>query len=257
MSDRSITRGVCWLHLICAGVYVTGCAINIPRSSVTQWPIQQRAMYYHQPLPHRVVVVSLLDQRPINERKGKKAPGMFLLFWNRRIGDYYTSDQAFGDNVSTQLTQQLALYLKSANVFQDITHEPTSEFLEIPPVRVQQLAKTHGVDYVLGGELEHFFGTQHQQMTMYMLPLYFINAWGWTDSKTLPWGQTTIRFSVYDGATGEMLWRQRFQAQYTSPREKDSMSNAALESFTILAGDLALQLRQLPYSTASPSAQEG
>lgn len=233
------------------GLILTGCAIKTPYLNISQWPVTKRAMYYHQPLPHRIVLLPLLDQRPAEERHGKNASAMFLLLWNRRVGDYYTGDQVFGGDVPGQLSRQLAGYFQAANLFTGVTHVlAPSPFLELPNhTMVQQLAATHGADYLLVGELEHFFGSQHQAMSMLVLPLYFVNTWGWQDSKTLPWGQTTIRFTLYDGGHGDILWRQRFQAQQTLPREDDPMSLAALESFATVAGQLATELRQLPYDS--------
>lgn len=206
-------------------------------------------MYYTQPLPYRVVVLPLVDQRPLEERHGKKAPAMFLLLWNRRVGDYYTGDHVFGGEVAKQLAHQLSEYLRAANVFAHVVSSP-SVGTQLPDVnRVQRLAQEHAADYVLTGELEHFFGSQHQHFSMFVLPLYFINTWGWEDSKTLPWGQTTVQITLYDGTSGDILWRQRFEAQETLPRETQTMSEAALESFASMAGRVTAELRGLPFDS--------
>ena len=232
-------------------VGMIGCSIKTPYLNITQWPAAQRAMYYNQALPYRVVVLPLIDQRPGQERTGKTAPGMFLGLWNRRVGDYYTGDRVFGNEVSGQLSGQLAAYLRAANVFTEVIPlSDTPRQLELPStVMVKQLSAPHAADYLLAGELEHFFGSQHQQTSMLILPLYFINTWGWTDSKTLPWGRTTIRLTLYDGHSGDIIWRQRFEANHTLPRQDDPMSEAALESFASVAEEAATALRGLPLET--------
>ena len=243
-------RGVLLLALMLS----SGCAIQTPHLTISQWPMTRRAMYYHEPLPYRVGVLTLLDERPAQEREGRKAPAMFLLLWNRRVGDYYTGDHMFGGEVASQLTGQLVEYLQAANVFPHVERlAAPSRADALAPSQVQQLAQESVADYVLTGEVEHFFGSQHQHFSMFALPLYFINAWGWQESKTLPWGQTTIRFTLYDGGTGDILWRQQMSGQHTLPRETDAMSEAALESFAILAGKLATALRGLPFESLRPT----
>ena len=234
---------------VSAGLAVasTGCAIQTPHLKISQWPVTKRAMYYHEPLPYRLAVLPLLDERPTQERQGQKAPAMFLLLWNRRVGDYYTGDHVFGGEVVSQLTGQLVEYLRVANIFPHVEHVvPQHRADTLSPERVQQLTRTAAADYLLTGNVEHFFGSQHQHLSMFVLPLYFINTWGWQDSKTLPWGQTTMRFILYDGGTGDIAWRQRMEGQHTLPRETDAMSEAALESFALVAGKLATELRGLP-----------
>jgi hypothetical protein len=181
---------------------------------------------------------------------------MFLLLWNRRVGGYYTGDHLFGDDVGVQLSRQLADYLKAANVFVDVAHLSAlpQEFNYLNPADLQALGQTQRADYLLGGELQHFFGSQHQHFSMYVLPLYFIGMFGWQDSKSLPWGQTTIRVYLYDGRTGDIAWRQMLEASETLPRETDSMAEAALTAFTKAAGQLATDLRQLPLDSLRTSA---
>jgi hypothetical protein len=86
--------------------------------------------------------------------------------------------------------------------------------------------------------------------------LYFISAFGWQDSKGLPWGQTTIRFHLYDGQNGDLVWQHRLEASETLPRGTDSMAEAAMESFTQVAGELATELRKLPLGSLSRTARK-
>lgn len=213
----------------------SGCAIKTPHLPISQFPTIQRAMYFSNPLPYRVIVLPLKDLRPEEERQGKKASAMFLLVWNKRTGDYYTGDRIFGQDVSGQLSDQLAAYLRAANVFSDT----------VPPSAGIQTTPDEG-DFLLSGELQHFYGSQHQNFSMYVLPLYFASAAGWQDAKGLPWGKTSVRFTLSDGLSGDMLWAQLIEADATMPREKDSMAEAAMESFINAAGQLSTQLRQLP-----------
>jgi len=237
---------------LCSGA--AGCAIKTAHLPILQWPIERRALYFSEPAPYRVVVLPVVDQRPDLERNGQKPGGMFLLLWNRRVGDYYTGDLVFGGDVATRLSQQLAAYLRAANVFTEVEYASASyDAITLQqPFLLQQLANNHQADYLLSGELQHFFGSQHQQFSMYVLPLYFINTYGWQNGKGLPWGQTTLRVSLIDGRSGDILWRHPVEASHTLPRETDSMAQAALESFTLLADRLATELRQLPFESMNP-----
>jgi len=243
--------------LILLVLALPGCAIQTPYLKISEWPVTKRAMYYPAPLPYRIAVLPFIDERPRQEREGQKPSGMFLLVWNRRVGDYYTGDQVFGGEVASQLTGQLVEYLRAANVFPHVERVvPQHRADSLTPERVQDVAQASVADYVLTGDVEHFFGSQHQHLSVFVLPLYFINTWGWQDSKTLPWGQTTIRFTLYHGGHGDIVWRQRFEAQQTLPRQDDPMSLAALETFATVAGQLATELRQLPYdSLTAPNTQ--
>ena len=251
---KRVLRFPCGVILL--ALTLPGCAIQTPHLKISQWPVTKRAMYYHEPLPYRVAVLPFLDERPRQEREGRKPSGMFLLVWNRRVGDYYTGDQVFGGEVAPQLTGQLVQYLRAANVFPHVEHVvPQHRADSLTPERVQDLAQASVANYLLTGDVERFFGSQHQHLSIFVLPLYFINTWGWQDSKTLPWGQTTIRFTLYDGRNGDIVWRQRLEGQHTLPRETDAMSEAALESFAIVAGKLATELRGLPYESLRMTTQ--
>jgi len=231
--------------LLLAALSLSGCAIKTPHLAISQWPVTSRALYYNEPAPYRLGVLPLVDQRPVQERKGQRPQGVFLLLWNRRTGDYYTSDQIFGDQVAEQLSRQLAKYLQVANTFTHVT--PVSSLPRgFSPESLQDVAREHEVDYLLGGDVRHFFGSQHQHFSMWVLPLYFLTTSAWSDAKTLPWGQSAVQFYLFDGRTGDMMWRHQLEASKTLPRETDSMAEAAMESFVQVAGDLAIELRQLP-----------
>ncbi len=232
---------------------LSGCAIQTPHLAISQWPISQKASYYHEALPYRLIVTPFLDQRPDRERHGQRPAGVFLLLWNRRVGDYYTADHIFGGEIGAQLAQQVATYLGSANVFSQVEYVPSSAK---NTDALQRLGREQAADYVLGGEVQHFFGSQHQHFSMFALPLYFISTFGWQESKSLPWGQTTIRCTLYDGRSGDLLWRHTIEASETLPRETDSMAEAAMYSFTEAAGQLAAELRQLPLETFQHRAVE-
>ena len=234
---------------------LSGCAIHTPYTNISQWPVARDASYYHEPAPYRIGVLPLTDQRPAEERTGKQPHGVFLILWNRRIGDYYTGDRLFGGNVAQQLSDRLTEYLHSSNVFaQTIPIATTPQgFDPSDSAAVSRLGLEQVVDYLLGGELQHFFGSQSQHTSIYLLPLYVASAFGWQDSKTLPWGRTSIAFTLYDGKSGDVVWRHRLEADRILPRERDLMSEAAMGSFVDLAGQLSAELRQLPLDSGSSS----
>ena len=236
---------------------LTGCAIKTPYLNISQWPITKRAMYYRDPLPYRIGVLPLTDHRPAHEQQGKRPFGLFLLLWNRRVGDYYTGDHVFGGNVAERLTEQVSEYLISSNAFAEVIRtSPPQGGLELSDAsRISALGREHVVDYLLSGELHHFFGSQSQHTSIFLLPLYFINTFGWQDSKTLPWGNTAIQFVLYDGKTGDITWRRLVEANKTLPRDTDPMSEAALESFADVAGQLATDLRELRFAPGQTSGQ--
>ncbi len=62
----------------------------------------------------------------------------------------------------------------------------------------------------------------------------------------------TMTALLYDGRTGDLVWRQRLEQNHTLPRDTDSMAQAALESFAKVAGQLAMALRQLPVESFPP-----
>ena len=234
------------ITLVFLSLTLTGCAIVTPPVNITTWPLTKQAMYFRSPAPYRLAVLPLSDQRPAQERSGQRAPALFLLLWNRRVGDYFTGDQLFKGEVATQLSRQLADYLQATNAFTEVVYVPSSphDFIPSDSNSIRQIGQPYAADYLLGVELQHFFGSQHQHFSMLVLPLYFINSFGWQDSKGFPWGQTTIQAYLYDGATGKLVWRHRIEKSHTLPRETDSMAVAALESFAQAAGELATELRQ-------------
>lgn len=232
--------------VLVSATVVSGCAITTPHLAMAQWPMSQRAMYYQTALPYRIVVLPFIDQRPVHERRGQKARGSFLLLWNTRKGDYYTSDLVFGGEVGKQLGQQLANYLESANAFTTISYLPDESLGFSDAEAIKRLGQSRKVDYVLGGELRHFFGSQNQDFSMYVIPLYFVSATGWQNAKTLPWGQTTVTAYLVDARTGDITWRHQLESSVTLPRESNSMAEAAMESFAEAAGKLTAELRQLP-----------
>lgn len=234
----------------------TGCAIQTAHLPIQRWPVEDKAAYYAEASPCRILVLPLIDRRPAVERDGQRPRAVFLLVWNRRVGDYYTSDLVFGRDVGAQLAGRLAAYLRSAHAFRDVTLSSSlsKDFQVIDASTLQRVDKNDGVDYVLGGELQHFFGSQHQQFSMAVLPLYFVNAFSWQDGKGLPWGKTSATFSLWDARSGNLVWRHQLEATQTLPTEKDSMAQAALESFVLVTDQLAAELRQLPLEPLPASA---
>ena len=215
-------------------------------------------MYFRDPHPYRLLVLPLSDQRPAEERQGKKAPAMLLVLWNRRVGDYATGDHVFGEHVSRQLAEQLARYLQASNLFAEVAALPagSSSGSGTHASELKRLGAEHGADFLLGGELQHFYGSQHQHFSMFVLPLYFINTWGWQNGKGLPWGKTAIRFTLSDGSTGDRAWAQVIEADSTLPRETDSMAEAAMEAFLDTTGQLTTQLRRLPLESLHSFQQD-
>lgn len=228
-------------------VGVAGCSIKTAHLNASQWPITQRAMYYSEPAPYRIGVLPLMDRRPAEERTGKRPRGLFLLLWNRRVGDYYTGDHIFGNDVAKRLTDQLTEYLRSSHAFAEVIQvHPPADFNPANAASVSRVGRERVVDYMLQGELQHFFGSQSQHTSIVLLPLYFINTYSWQDSKSLPWGKTEALFALYDGRSGDMVWRRLIAADQTLPRDTDSMAEAALESFADTTGTLTTNLRELP-----------
>ena len=224
---------------------LSGCSISTPYTNLKTWPMAHQAMYYRDPAPLHLGVLPLLERRPANERNGQRPRGIFLLLWNRRVGDYYTGDYIFGGDVPTQLTAQLIEYLRAANVFASVVPLSASHDVAAP---------SPSMDYLLGGELQHFFGSQSQHTSIFLLPLYFINTFGWQNSKTLPWGKTSILFTLYDGHGGT-VWRREVEHSLTLPKETDAMSEAALESFVGAVGQLAVDLRELSLEAQRTSSR--
>lgn len=237
----------CRLTVPLLALGLSGCAIKTPHLPISQWPITQHAMYYREPLPYRVAMLPMKDARPARERTGQRPRGMFLLVWNKRVGDYYTSDAMYGNEVTGQLNAKLGEYLKSANVFADTVwvYPAEREADAYQAAEIQQLARDQVVDFLLASDLHHFYGSQTQKVSNFILPLYFINMTGWQDYKSLPWGKTAIRFVLYDGKHGDILWRQTLEASRTLPTDSDPMTKAALDAFTDVAGKLAASLREL------------
>src|SRR3989338_1764771 len=172
---------------------LTGCSIKTPDVNGSQWPVEQRVMYYNSPAPLRIGVLPLVDHRPIQEQDGQRPRGMFLLLWNRRVGDYYTGNHIFGGQVASRLTDRLVSGLKAANAFTEIVPVAApSDFNPNHAQQVSRLGQQEVVDYLVYGELEPFFGSQSQHTSIVLLPLYFINSLSWQDSKSLPWGKTAM-----------------------------------------------------------------
>lgn len=228
----------------CLILVTSGCAIKTPHLPISQFPTHQKAMYFSKSLPYRVTVLPFKDFRPEEERRGKKASATFLLLWNKRTGDYYTGDRIFGQEVPQQLSEQFAQYLRASNLFAEVVSPSEAAHGDSPT----------NADFLLGGELQHFYGSQHQNFSMYVVPLYFASVSGWQDAKGLPWGKTSIRFLLSDAPSGEVVWTQYIEADATMPREKDSMAEAAMVSFVDAAGQLTTQLRQLPLESLRPES---
>jgi hypothetical protein len=231
---------------VLAALGLSSCAIATPHTNISRWPVAAKAMYYRDPAPYRLGVLLLADRRPAVERNGQRPTGIFLVLWNRRVGDYYTNDQVFGGQVAHRLTEQLMEYLAASHAFAEaIFIVPPQELRLDDPLSVSRAGREQVVDILLHGELRHFFGSQYQHVSIYMLPLYFVGMFGWQNAKALPWGRTSIAFTLYDGRTGELLWRRLLEADHTLPRDTDAMTEAALESFVEVTGRLAADLRQV------------
>ena len=236
---------------------LTGCAVKTPYLQARQWPVSKRVSYYADPAPFRIGVLPLEDERPVQEQRGKRPGGMFLLLWNRRTGDYYTGDHIFGGTVAPDLTQQLIAHLQATNAFAEVLLlEPPPNFNPGIPEHISRFGRDQVVDYLLRGEIQHFFGSQSQNTYVFLLPLYFVNTFGWQDYKSLPWGKTAIQFTLSDGRNGDMVWRRFIEADWTMPKDTDAMSTAALESFVKAANQLAIDLRGLPLQQIQLSSQQ-
>ena len=245
LSYRAQPRAFTGSFLILLSSGLTGCSIKTPYINARQWPTTKGATYYRDVSPFRVGVLPLVDQRPIHEQHGKRPGGTFLLLWNRRVGDYYTGDHVFGGQVPVALTGQVIEYLQASHVFVEaLPVTPSDAFNPAIAEHVSRVGRDAVVDYLLRGEIQHFFGSQSQHTSIYLLPLYFVSTFGWQDSKSLPWGKTSIRFTLYDGRTGDILWGRLEEANHTMPRDTDAMSEAAMESFTTAAGQLTVDLRE-------------
>jgi len=225
---------------------LAGCSIKTPYVNVSQWPVEQRVAYYNSPSSLRIGVLPLVDHRPIQEQDGQRPRGLFLLVWNRRVGDYYTGNHIFGGQVASRLTDRLVSGLKAANAVAEIVPiVAPSDFNPNNAQQVSRLGQQEAVDYLVYGELEHFFGSQSQHTSIVLLPLYFINSLSWQDSKSLPWGKTAMACRLYDGQSGDMVWRRLIESNRTLPRDTDAMSEAAMQSFADATGQLAKELREL------------
>ena len=242
------------LGIFCGLLILTGCAIKTAHLPIQQWPTAQRAAYFNHASPYRIAIVPFRDRRPANEQNGQKAQAMFLLLWNQRKGDYYTGNRVFGPNVPHQLSEQLALHLQAGNAFKTVRYLPDlpADFDYLNPEHVRKLRKLTDADYLLAGDLDHFFGSQHQQFSMIALPLYFFNSFSYQDNKGLPWGKTEGTFYLLDTKTGDIAWRHHMEATNTLPRATDSMAEAAMRSFGTMADKLATELRQLPMHPTQP-----
>jgi hypothetical protein len=251
-AQRRASSGLIPAFLACT---LAGCAIKTPHLAVQQYPVEKRAAYFAEPAPYSLIVTPLIDRRPEVERKGQQAAPMFLLLVNRRVGDYYTGDRVFGRQVPAHLADRVAAHLQAANAFQKVTFLPTpfDPFDPNNPHHITRLAQTQGGHFVLTGELEHFYGSQHQHFSMTVLPLYFLNAFSWQDSKNLPNGKTVITFALHDAAKGDIMWRHQLQATSTMPRDTDSMAQAAMESFVLVSERLTSELRKLPLKSVEPA----
>jgi len=239
------SKSVLYLTLVLG---LSGCAIKTPHLSISQWPVEKRASYFSDPSPYRLIVTPLVDRRPQVEHQGQRPSGKFFLLWNKRVGDYYTSDRIFGERVNTQLADRLVAHIRASNAFQDVSLYQGEDNAINPEdaAQLKYIGQKQGGHFVLAGELEHFYGSQRQQFSMLVLPLYFINSYSWQNSKGLPWGKTAANFYLCDARNGDIVWRHRLEASSTLPRDEDSMAQAALESFTKLSEQLTSELRRLP-----------
>ena len=228
----------------------TGCAIKTPPMSVSQFPVGDRAPYYQQPHAYRVAVLPFEDRRPEVERQGQKPKGVFLLLVNSRVGDYYTGNKHFGANAPVQLAEQLAGYLRKANLFVGV--DGPSSLSGLPRRKdaneFKQFAQSKKIDYFLTGEIHHFFGSQHQNAYFYAVPAFYVSLTGWRSSKSLPWGRTVIDFALVDANNGDVVWSEQLQADRTLPKDTDAMTSAAMESFLLVSSNLAAKLNQLSLS---------
>ncbi|HEX9742383.1 MAG TPA: hypothetical protein VGA17_06295 [Nitrospiraceae bacterium] len=226
---------------------MAGCAVKTPHKPLAQWPVDHRGVFYANPAPLRIAIAPFTDQRPREEIKGLKPTGMFFLLWNRRKGEYYTGDHIFGADIPTGIAHWLTRYLDEANIAAHVVQAPTPatpiDFSNAEQVR--RYAAAHVADFVLTGDIEHFHGSQYQNTSFYLLPLWFINTFGWQDELGLPWGRTAIRFSLYDGRSGDAVWKRTLDASETMPAKSSTMAEAALESLSTVGGNLAIAIRQL------------
>ncbi|MBF0593404.1 MAG: hypothetical protein HQL22_00395 [Candidatus Omnitrophica bacterium] len=96
----------------------------------------------------KVLLVSVLkDTRPEAEHTGQKSGNMPL----------YTGDGDFKPDVALQISQQLADHLKSSGLFNTVILQRVNDDLD---TEAMQKLSDQGIDYVLVGNINHFFGYQ-------------------------------------------------------------------------------------------------
>ncbi|MGH9388972.1 MAG: hypothetical protein ACRD1Z_05100, partial [Vicinamibacteria bacterium] len=116
----------------------------------------------------RLGILAFTDERPEEERKGRRPRGYYLLVWNSRIGTYVTGDKNFHDNVSSDITNETLSLLRTSNLYSDVREIDASGRDPFSSEQMRRLAEEQGVDYILRAQIKHFHGRQYQRA--YFIP---------------------------------------------------------------------------------------
>ncbi len=175
-----------------------------------------------------------IAKRPEYEKTGQKPKGVYLGVWNQRIGDYTTSEQDFGGEVLKDVSDVFRNAIEKSNCFFEVkTVEEKISSQPGPEELLVAFSKTRA-RYILTGELEHFYGTQHQHSHLAVVPALVVNAASVADNVGMAEGVTEAVFALYDTQTGYEIFREKIdgaaltQVKGTYPQAaKDSLVKAA------------------------------
>lgn len=198
-------------------------------------------------LDDSLALIPLIDRRPAEEIKGKKPKGVFLLVWNQRIGDYVTSNKSFLEPHQEGMADRLAAAISRTNCFYEVKtvnaklpNQPTPD--DFLPVLAEEKVR-----YVLVGEIQHFYGKQHQKAYYLLIPALWVNLFFGNNRVDTAVGKTEILFTLYDAKTGSEVWRSNIQSEKSSAMA-GSYPQMAMQSFAEVSEKLANQLYDVAQS---------
>ena len=188
-------------------------------------------------------VAPAFDDRPVPEKEGSKAKGLYLLLWNQRRGSYTSSDRDLGGDVSGSITNLVKETIENTNCVRDVKILSSEFPIQPRPENLLVAFVQDQAKYVLTIQIKHLYGQQDQDTKLVVLPAYFVNAASWGNQVGAASGWAEVLFTLYDSNTGAEVWRENIQ-ETASAAEKGTYAQVAHEATSKLLQTFASKFEQ-------------
>jgi len=230
-----------FLLLIATMATLAGCAVEAKQVAFQAEGPPEQSILCEDAKQVTLAIAPIIDQRPVVEKEGETAKGMYLLVYNQRSGRYVSADKDFKGDIHKAMTSTIARYIEKSNCFGDVKILEKPLNAQLGQEDLTLLLAKQNVDYVLIPELKHFFGEQSQNANLLIVPAHFVNAVGWNNEIGKAIGYTEMLATLYDTQVGHEVWREKILGNGQSV-EEGAYPEVARDSFIVATKDLTHKL---------------